>query len=115
MSRTEPTKVPAKGFYRHYKHDPNGSFGNFTYELVALGYHTEEDGVHFIVYRPLYKEAQVYQASQRFGLLCADVRPLSMWMETVEKDGKVMPRFELITDEVEIAKLEGLRDQMYSS
>lgn len=114
MSRSIPTNVPVVGFYRHYKHDPNGPLGNATYELLAIGYHTEDDSVHFVVYRPLY-EAYVYKTSKECGTPCVDVRPLSMWMETVDKDGKVMPRFELIADEAQVAELGRLRDQMYPS
>ena len=38
-----PTKIPEKGFYYHYKHDPAGPMNNYAYELVGIGIHSEED------------------------------------------------------------------------
>lgn len=35
-------KIPEKGFYYHYKHDPKGEFNNYAYEVVGLGLHTED-------------------------------------------------------------------------
>ena len=63
------------GKYRHFK-------GN-EYEVVAIAKHSEtlED---MVVYRSLKDASLVW------------VRPLSMWCETVEKDGKTLPRFEFI-------------------
>lgn len=105
-------KIPAKGFYYHYKHDVNGSFNNYAYEVVGVGHHTEDDAREIdklmVVYRPLYTEAFVYQNGQLF-----DLRPLSMFMEEVTKDGQTFPRFSQITDTEIISKLEKLRDEMY--
>ena len=63
------------GKYRHLK-------GN-EYEVVAVGKHSEtlED---YVIYRALYGEGGYW------------VRPLSMFFEDVERDGKVFPRFEYI-------------------
>lgn len=63
------------GKYRHFK-------GN-EYEVVAVGRHSEtlED---YVIYRALYGEGGYW------------VRPLSMFFEDVERDGKVFPRFEYI-------------------
>lgn len=63
------------GKYRHYK--------NKEYEVIGVAHHSEtlED---LVVYRALYGE---------YGLW---VRPLSMFIEEVEIDGKRMPRFEYI-------------------
>ena len=63
------------GKYRHFK-------GN-EYEVVAVGKHSEtlED---YVIYRALYGEGGYW------------VRPLSMFFEDVERDGKVFPRFEYI-------------------
>lgn len=60
------------GKYRHFK-------GN-EYEVIAIAKNSEtmEDTV---VYRALYGECEFW------------VRPLSMWTETVERDGKRQPRF----------------------
>lgn len=111
-----PKRVPEMGFYYHYKHDPNGPVNNYAYEVVGIGFHTEADArpgeEHFLVYRPLY-EASVYKASQELGLPCFDNRPLEMWLEEVEKDGKKFPRFQKITDPAVIAELEKIRGEMY--
>lgn len=97
-----PTKVPAKGFYYHYKHDPEKSINDHAYEVVGVGVHTEDDcrpeDTNMVVYRPLY-EASVFKAGKLF-----DLRPLEMWMGKVSKNAKVMPRFERITDPEVIRK-----------
>jgi len=112
-----PKRVPEPGFYYHYKHDPKGLVNNYAYEVVGVGFHTEDNvrpgEEHFLVYRPLY-EAAVYKASKELGIPCFDNRPLEMWMENVEKDGKTFPRFQKITDEKKIAELEKVRQGMYN-
>ena len=108
-----PSKVPQVGFYYHYKHDPNGPVENYAYEFLSVQFDTEKDAVWKINYRPLYKEAGVYQASLALGVPCTDGRPLEMWMENVEKDDKTVPRFEKITDPVVFAELVKIRDEMY--
>lgn len=112
-----PTQVPQEGFYYHYKHDPNGSVHNYAYEVIGVGFHTEDDArpgeAHFLVYRPLYPEAAVYQAAQALQIPCFDNRPLEMWMSIVEKDGEIIPRFTKINDPKTIAALEEIRTTMY--
>jgi hypothetical protein len=68
------------GIYRHYK-------GN-TYQVLGVAKHseTEED---LVVYRALYGE---------WGLW---VRPLKMFSEKVEVEGKLVSRFTLIQPENE--------------
>lgn len=68
------------GIYRHYK-------GN-TYQVLGVAKHseTEED---LVVYRALYGE---------WGLW---VRPLEMFSENVEVEGKLVSRFTLIQPENE--------------
>jgi hypothetical protein len=63
------------GRYRHYK--------GGEYQVLDIARHseTEED---MVVYRPLYGEGKLW------------VRPLHMFMESVEKDGETLPRFALI-------------------
>ena len=63
------------GKYRHFK-------GN-EYEVVAVGKHSEtlED---YVIYRALYGEGGYW------------VRPLSMFLEVIERDGKKFSRFEYI-------------------
>ena len=108
-----PEKVPEKGFYYHYKHDPKGTFNNYVYEVMGTGCHTEDDcrpeDANLIVYRPIY-ESTVYKAGKLF-----DIRPLEMFMENITKNSKTMPRFRKITDKTLITKLEVLRDKMYNS
>jgi hypothetical protein len=106
-------KLPEKGFYYHYKHDPKGEVGNYAYEVIGVGLHSE--GSHgeanskdmLVVYRPLY-EAFVYKMGKLF-----DIRPLEMFMEEVEKDGKRFTRFKKITDPNIIVKLEKIAGEMY--
>lgn len=116
MSLKMPQQVPELGFYYHYKHDPAGTINNYAYEVVSIGFHTEDDArpgeAHFLIYRPLYPAA-VYEASKELRIPCHDARPLEMWMENVEKDGKIIPRFQKIIDPAIIAELEKIRDQMY--
>src|SRR6185295_19453467 len=107
-----PTRVPQKGFYYHYKHDPQGLVNNYAYEVVGVRFHTEENArpgeEHFLVYRPLY-EAPVYKAAKELGLPCFDNRPLEMWMGNEDKTGKNLPRFTKITDVKIIAELEEIK------
>lgn len=63
------------GKYKHFK-------GN-EYEVLYIATHSET-GEKMVVYRALYGD---------FGIW---VRPLSMWNETVERDGKTYKRFEYI-------------------
>ncbi len=111
MSIKIPARVPEKGFYYHYKHDPAGSFNNYAYEVVGVGCHTEDDcrpiDVHLVVYRPLY-ESSVYKAGKLF-----DIRPLEMFLEEVTKEGSTFPRFKRITDPALIAQLNEVRQMMY--
>lgn len=116
MSLPMPQRVPEPGFYYHYKHDPHGSVNNYAYEVMGVGFHTEDDTrpgeEHFVVYRPLY-EASVYKASKDLGIACFDNRPLEMWMGDVEKEGLVFPRFKKVTDQAVIDELEKIRNEMY--
>lgn len=65
----------AAGIYRHYK-------GNL-YEVAGLARHSETEE-ELVVYRALYGE---------FGLW---VRPAAMFAQTVEFNGKAVPRFVLV-------------------
>ena len=60
------------GKYKHFK-------GN-EYEVLCVAKHSET-GEEMVVYRALYGDGGTW------------VRPLSMWNETVERDGKTQPRF----------------------
>lgn len=63
------------GKYRHFK-------GN-EYEVIGIAKHSETLE-EFVVYRALYGE---------YGLW---IRPAEMFLETIEKDGKQIKRFEYI-------------------
>jgi hypothetical protein len=111
-----PQAVPEVGFYHHYKHDGAKGVRDYAYEVVGVGFHTEDDvrpgEAHFLIYRPLY-EASVYKAAKELGVPCFDARPLSMWMENVTKGGKMFPRFTKISDPKIIAELTKIRAEMY--
>ena len=64
-----------KGKYRHFK-------GN-EYELIDVATHSETMEP-MVIYRALYGEKGLW------------VRPASMWMEKVERDGYCGPRFQYI-------------------
>jgi hypothetical protein len=66
---------PPAGLYRHYK-------GN-NYELLHVARHTETEEL-LAVYRPLYGDRDIW------------VRPLAMFMESVEVAGEKVPRFHFI-------------------
>ena len=66
-----------KGIYRHYK-------GN-EYELIDVAIHSETLE-EMVVYRALYGDKNLW------------VRPAHMWEEEVEVDGKIVKRFELISN-----------------
>ena len=63
------------GRYRHFK--------GREYEVLGIARHSETEE-ELVVYRALYGD---------FGLW---VRPVSMWNETVEHDGKTFRRFTYI-------------------
>ena len=72
MRRMNGIKV---GRYRHFK------VGE--YEVYGLATHSET-GEQLVVYQALYGERGLW------------VRPVAMFLETVERDGQVRPRFEYI-------------------
>ncbi len=63
------------GRYRHYK--------GGMYELLAVAYHSETLEP-MVVYRALYGTGDVW------------VRPASMWEESVEHEGRTVPRFAFV-------------------
>ena len=65
------------GRYRHFK--------GGEYEVLGVARHSEglED---MVVYRPLYNDSGLW------------VRPLSMFTETVERDGKTQTRFTFLDE-----------------
>ena len=69
--------VIKSGRYRHYKEKD--------YEVIGLARHSETEE-ELVVYRTLYGDFSLW------------VRPLKMFMETVEVDGLEVPRFRFIGD-----------------
>lgn len=104
--------IPEPGYYYHYKHDPEVSVNNYSYEVLHIGHYVEEDIPEdirrMVVYRPLYEEAYVYQQGKLW-----DLRPLSVFMSQVVKDGVMRPRFIRITDEEVIAELKKICSRLY--
>lgn len=116
MSLSIPEKVPELGFYYHFKHDPNGPVNGMAYEVVGVGFNTEDNArpgeEHYLLYRPLY-EGVVYETAKKLGMPCFYSRPLKMWMEEVEREGRKFPRFQKINDPEVIEKLTEIRNKMY--
>lgn len=65
------------GKYRHFK-------GN-EYEVMGVAKHSETLD-KFVVYRALYGERGLW------------VRPKAMFLEEIQRDGKMMKRFEFVGD-----------------
>lgn len=65
------------GRYRHYK--------GLEYEVLGVARHSETEE-ELVVYRPLYGKGGLW------------VRPLDMFVETVEMDGVAVARFKYIGD-----------------
>lgn len=75
MPDTEQLRL---GRYRHFK--------GGEYEVIGVARHSEglED---MVVYRPLYNGTGLW------------VRPLSMFTETITREGKTFPRFAFVGEE----------------
>ncbi len=67
--------VIRKGFYRHFK-------GNL-YRVEDVARHSETQD-EYVVYRALYGEGGLW------------VRPAAMFLEKVDRDGRIQDRFEFI-------------------
>jgi len=63
------------GKYRHFK-------GN-EYDVFDVARHSETDET-YVVYRPCYGDQETW------------IRPLSMFEESIEREGKTIKRFEFI-------------------
>ena len=72
---TQQLQSVPQGIYRHYK--------GRLYQVLHTAQHSETEEI-LVVYRCLYGEYGVW------------VRPLAMFTETVEVDGKQVARFELV-------------------
>jgi hypothetical protein len=72
----KPSRLLPKGIYRHFK-------GNL-YQLLEQATHSETLE-EYVVYRALYGERGIW------------VRPLSMFGEQIERDGRLIARFEWVS------------------
>ena len=68
------------GRYKHYK--------GKLYEVIGVGRHSETLE-EYVIYKALYD-------SEEFGNNSIWIRPKSMFLEKVEVDGKVIPRFSFL-------------------
>jgi len=67
------------GRYQHFK-------GNF-YQVLHIAKHSETEELQ-VVYQPEYGERGIW------------VRPLAMFDETIERDGKILKRFTKVADKL---------------
>ena len=72
-----PPNIPKPGRYRHYK--------GKDYTVLGTATHSES-GEQLVVYRLEYGDHSLW------------VRPLGMFMETVEIEGNEVPRFDRVSD-----------------
>ncbi|WP_423919838.1 DUF1653 domain-containing protein [Frigoribacterium sp. 2-23] len=86
---TLPTDHPRPGVYEHFK----GS----RYLVIATARHSETEEA-LVVYRTLYGDYSTW------------VRPLSMFVEHVERDGYSGPRFRPVVLDGETVREPGARD-----
>jgi tellurite methyltransferase len=99
-------QVPENGFYYHYKHDESKGFNHHAYEVTGIGKHTEDDTA-FVIYRPLY-ENNITPATHF-------IRPLELFFDEVEYEGKTLPHFVKITDSEMVEKLKDIKEKMYGT
>lgn len=74
-------RVPVGSCFEHYK--------GMRYEILSIGRHSESEDLH-VVYRALY-------ADPVFGKNAIWIRPLAMFLETIELDGEIIPCFKRIS------------------
>lgn len=66
------------GFYKHFK--------GGIYEVVGIAKHSEDPEDEYVVYK--HDDGEMW------------IRPKAMFLETVERDGKTLPRFEYLGESV---------------
>ncbi len=107
-----PSPLPKPGYYYHFKHDPAGPINNYAYYIYGVGHHTEDgcaqDDAFMQVYRPLYEDSYAYRNGGLF-----DLRPLRMFFEPAQRDGRAVSRFTRITDPGVIARLAEIKARLY--
>jgi len=85
MELSEAAKNLKPGIYEHFK--------GKQYEVIGVAHHSETLE-ELVVYRALYGGGPSTMSSGPNGDLW--VRPLDMFLETVERDGQKFPRFKFI-------------------
>lgn len=73
----ETIPEPRPGRYQHFK--------GGEYEVIGVARHSETQEP-MVVYRPLYNATGMW------------VRPLAMFLGTVERDGRTVPRFQYMSE-----------------
>jgi len=90
---TNPEKpqqqFPPIGIYEHYKSTPEAKR---YYQVLGFANHTESHEI-LVVYLPLYLDP-------RHSGPILQARPLSMFVEEIEINGKLLPRFRFIGTEL---------------
>lgn len=71
--------IVKKGIYQHFK-------GNL-YEVIGVAKNSENLEEEWVVYKPLYPNEVIND-------LC--IRPKTMFVEIIERDGKKLPRFKYL-------------------
>ena len=74
--------------HSHWRHYKSTGWADHTYEVIGLAKHSETEEI-MVIYHPLY---EVPSDSWVYGYDYA-VRPLSMWYDMVEWNGKMLQRF----------------------
>lgn len=69
--------VDVSGLYRHYKSDAK------TYRVLGIGVVEVDDSLS-VIYKAEYNQGLTF------------LRPLASWLEAVELNGKLVPRFTLL-------------------
>jgi hypothetical protein len=86
--KTSERQYPLTGVYEQYKSKADKRY----YQVLGFAKHTETDEI-LAVYIPLYV------IPEHTGLRL-QVRPLDMFMEEVEHNGEVVPRFRYVGPEL---------------
>lgn len=94
------------GFYYHYKHNPEISINNYSYEVVGIAKNTEDNTLN-VIYRPLY-ESKFLSGANYFS------RPYHMFVEEIVIDNKTVPRFSKISNPTLISSLEEMKAKLYN-
>ena len=77
MSTGKSSEQLKAGIYQHFKGE--------RYEVLDVARHSET-GDEYVVYRALYGERGLW------------LRPLAMFLETIERDGQLIKRFTWLAD-----------------